>query len=78
MTKPKHSVSFNQREHRSSEDMSRSPVRSNGAKSPTRNGSMHKSDRHERPGVDRTDTSASGWATDNEEDEKVRTDVLYE
>jgi len=44
--------------------------RSSGAKSPARNGTIHRHG-HERPGYDRTDTSASGWATDNE-DEKVR------
>ena len=38
----------------------------NGAKSPTRNGNIT------RPDYDRTDTGASGWATDNEGDEQVR------
>ena len=47
---------------------------SHGAKSPTRvngNGSLHKSLEKERPGYDRTDTSASGWATENEDEESV-------
>ncbi len=43
---------------------SKSPTR-NGAKSPTRNGDL------KRPDYDRTDTAASGWATENE-DEKVQ------
>ncbi|EMC96361.1 hypothetical protein BAUCODRAFT_33690 [Baudoinia panamericana UAMH 10762] len=77
MTK-KSNVHFQTRERRmskSSSDMNgdaRSSSRSNGAKSPTRatNGSIHKLDeKHERPGFDRTDTSASGWATENEDDD---------
>lgn len=54
----------------------RSPSRSNGVKnkSPTRsvNGSAQNTikEENERPGIKRTDTSMSGWATENE-DEKV-------
>ncbi|KAK4554007.1 phosphatidate cytidylyltransferase [Recurvomyces mirabilis] len=56
---------------------------SHGAKSPTRvngNGSMHRSMEKERPGYDRTDTSASGWATENEDDEspEKKTQSEYE
>lgn len=48
-----------------------SPTKANGAKSPTRSGGgTSKSEKQGRPLVDRTDTSASGWATENEDDEK--------
>lgn len=83
MTKPKKDVKFNHRERRLSKgsmsDMydspgsERSPSRANGAKSPTRNGAARKASKEElekRPGVERTDTTHSGWATENE-DEKV-------
>ena len=52
---------------RSSDASGDSPTdeKSNGAKSPTRNGTIG------RPGYDRTDTGASGWATDTEGEEKV-------
>lgn len=81
--KSKKDVKFNHNERRESrssmsDDNKHSPIdekspmmRNNGAKSPTRNGSLAKSLREEqRPGVDRTDTTQSGWATENE-DEKV-------
>ena len=86
MTK-KSQVHFSNRERRPSkgslEDMDgsngsvRSPSRSSGAKSPTRsNGSaVSRGKSQERPGYDRTDTSASGWATENEDDEKVRNTI---
>ena len=73
MTK-KGNVQFQTRERRRSISdtdgsiMGSTRSRSSGAKSPARNGTIH---RHERPGYDRTDTTASGWATENE-DEKVR------
>ena len=81
MKKPKKDVKFNHRERRlSKSSMSdfnyespndeRSPSRHNGAKSPTRNGALSKQLSNERPVVDRTDTTQSGWATENE-DEKV-------
>lgn len=84
MTKPKKDVKFNHRERRMSKSSmsdfnydspndERSPTRSNGAKSPTRNGTVHKEKaikEEGRPNFDRTDTTASGWATENE-DEKV-------
>jgi len=76
MTKPKGSVSFNHnhyRERRPSQDMSPVRSRSNG---PTRNGTITRAEKQERPGYDRTDTAASGWATDNEEDDKVRSAAL--
>ncbi|KAK5138574.1 hypothetical protein LTR08_000162 [Meristemomyces frigidus] len=82
MTKKSANVHFQNRERRGSQsslpDMNgatRSQSRSSGAKSPTRNSNgtfrryPDKQDR-ERPGVDRTDTSASGWATENEEDDE--------
>ncbi|KAK0850366.1 phosphatidate cytidylyltransferase [Friedmanniomyces endolithicus] len=78
MTK-KSSVHFGNRERRMSKDSlpdlmegnkARSSSRSSGAKSPTRsNGAIRRSDKQDRPGYDRTDTSASGWATENEDDE---------
>lgn len=78
----KKDVKFQHRERRlssSRSDMSesyyespnddRSSSRSTGAKSPTRSG-IHS--RHERPTrMERADTTASGWATENE-DEKVK------
>lgn len=74
----KNNVHFQNRERRLSQGSmpdikaSRSPSRANGAKSPTRSGgAANGSPLKERPGVDRTDTSASGWATENEDD--VRT-----
>jgi len=84
MTK-KSQVHFSNRERRPSKgslpDMDgsngsvRSPSRSSGAKSPTRgsngNALSSRGKSQERPGYDRTDTSASGWATENEDDEKV-------
>lgn len=66
----KRNVKFNssRERHASRGSMESSPVderRSNGAKSPTRsNGDL------KRPQVDRTDTGASGWATDTEGEEK--------
>lgn len=43
-----------------------SPIeKSNGRRSPTRNGNIS------RPSVDRTDTGASGWATENDSDDQV-------
>ncbi|KAK5674968.1 phosphatidate cytidylyltransferase [Elasticomyces elasticus] len=47
-----------------------SASRSSGAKSPTRsNGATtHRFDKQDRPGVDRTDTSASGWQTEDDGD----------
>jgi len=49
-----------------------SPMKANGAKSPNRSsGGSSKSEKQGRLAVDRTDTSASGWATENEDDEKV-------
>lgn len=84
MTKPKRDVKFNHRERRMSKSSmsdinyespndDRSPTRANGAKSPARNGNIGKSIKEDsRPGMDRADTTASGWATENE-DEKVRT-----
>ena len=82
MTKKSANVHFQNRERRGSQsslpDMmngaARSQSRSSGAKSPTRssNGNLRRLERErERPGMDRTDTSASGWATENEEDDKV-------
>ena len=68
----KRNVKFNssRERHMSRGSMDSSPVdekRSNGAKSPTRNGDL------KRPQVDRNDTGASGWATDTEgEEKKVR------
>ena len=45
---------------------SNSPTeKSNGPRSPTRNGNIS------RPSVDRTDTGASGWATENDSDDQV-------
>ena len=78
MTKKSANVHFQNRERRGSQsslpDMNgaaRSQSRSSGAKSPTRsNGAVKRLDR-ERPGMDRTDTSASGWATENEDEHKV-------
>lgn len=69
------------RERRGSHDSS-SPVRNrsngNGAKSPTRSNGFA-SGLDQRPGYDRTDTSASGWATDNEtEDTKQEVDPKAE
>lgn len=54
------------------DERSPSRARANGAKSPTRNGTLSKSieEESERPGMERTDTTQSGWATENE-DEKV-------
>lgn len=40
-------------------------LKSNGPRSPTRNGNVT------RPQVDRTDTGASGWATENDSDDQV-------
>jgi phosphatidate cytidylyltransferase len=40
-------------------------AKSNGPRSPTRNGNVT------RPAVDRTDTGASGWATENDSDDQV-------
>ena len=40
--------------------------KSNGPKSPTKNGNPT------RPDYDRTDTGASGWATDNESEDKEK------
>ncbi|EME47101.1 hypothetical protein DOTSEDRAFT_69164 [Dothistroma septosporum NZE10] len=88
MTKPKKDVKFNHRERRlSKSSMSdfnyespndeRSPSRHNGAKSPTRNGALSKQIGNERPAIDRTDTTASGWATENE-DEKPKKPELTE
>ena len=39
--------------------------KSNGPRSPTRNGNIS------RPSVDRTDTGASGWATENDSGDEV-------
>lgn len=81
MTKSKKDVKFNHRERRlSKSSMSdfnydspnddRSPTRSS-AKSPTRNGTLKKlKEEEDRPAMERRDTTASGWATENE-DEKV-------
>ncbi|KAI7179025.1 hypothetical protein KC352_g23849, partial [Hortaea werneckii] len=75
MTK-KPTVSFQNRESRMSNSSATSPVanmngsgnkssmRANGAKSPTRQGGKQQ----EKGG--RPDTTPSGWATENEEDEK--------
>ena len=41
-------------------------AKSNGPRSPTRNGNVT------RPSVSRTDTGASGWATENDSDDQVR------
>lgn len=83
MTKSKKDVKFNHRERRlSKSSMSdfnydspnddRSPTR-NRAKSPTSNGTLKKlKEEEDRPDMDRRDTTASGWATENE-DEKVPT-----
>ena len=49
----------------------RNPSRSSGIKCPTRtngNGVNHRFDKSDRPGYDRADTTASGWATENEEE----------
>ena len=75
MTKKSANVHFQNRERRSSQSSlpemngsGRSQSRSSGAKSPTRSSG---NGLRQRPGVDRTDTSASGWATENDEDDKV-------
>jgi phosphatidate cytidylyltransferase len=86
MTKPKQGVQFKHRERRLSKgsmsesnydspNESRSPTRSNGTKnkSPVRSANGQGQTIKEepaRPGYERTDTTMSGWATDNE-DEKV-------
>ncbi|SMQ54606.1 unnamed protein product [Zymoseptoria tritici ST99CH_3D7] len=83
MTRPKKDVKFQHREQRrmsKSSSMSdfnndspneeRSSSRSNGAKSPTRNGFVGKD---ERPKAERTDTTASGWATENEDEKPKET-----
>jgi phosphatidate cytidylyltransferase len=86
MSKSKQGVQFKHRERRLSKSSmsdanydspneNRSPTRFNGAKnkSPARssNGTSQEAIKEEeRPGIQRTDTSMSGWATDNE-DEKV-------
>lgn len=49
-------------------DRSPSTSRSSAAKSPTRNGQRSRSQDVTRPSVERTDTNASGWATDNEDE----------
>jgi phosphatidate cytidylyltransferase len=86
MSKAKQGVQFKHRERRLSKGSmsdanydspseNRSPTRRNGIKnkSPTRssNGNSQESIKEEeRPGIQRTDTTQSGWATENE-DEKV-------
>lgn len=92
MTNGHKSVKFNRNNHRERR-MSKSSVsdsshmdeqsptrsRSNGAKSPTRNGTLSKSEKNGRPGYDRTDTTQSGWATENEdEDEKKAQPTEFE
>ena len=83
MTKSKKDVKFNHRERRMSKgsmsesnydspNESRSPVRRvNGSKNGDHNGPLSRSREDIRPGVGRTDTTASGWQTENEDD-KVR------
>jgi phosphatidate cytidylyltransferase len=87
MSKAKQGVQFKHRERRLSKgsmsdanydspNENRSPTRRNGIKnkSPTRSINGNTQDaikEEERPGVQRTDTTQSGWATDNEDD-KVR------
>lgn len=58
--------------HYESPNDDRSSSRSTGAKSPTRNGvhARHPKDAERPTKMERTDTTASGWATENE-DEKV-------
>lgn len=58
--------------HYDSPNDDRSSSRSTGAKSPTRNGLHSRQDRPNK--MERRDTTASGWATENE-DEKPKTDV---
>ena len=66
----KRNVKFNSQRRMSrgsSTDMDGSPTeeKSNGTRSPTRNGKIA------RPEFDRTDTGASAWATENEGDDEV-------
>lgn len=81
MTKSKKDVKFNHRERRNSSDLSydsptesRSPTRMNGAKS----GARSASGKDERPAVDRTDTTASGWQTENEDEKVSDNDVIWQ
>jgi phosphatidate cytidylyltransferase len=84
MTK-KGNVQFNRERRSSKSSMSesngdvRSPSRSSGAKSPSSpaksNGGLH--NRLDRPHIDGTDTSASGWATENDDEDKVGTHITY-
>nr|POE75106.1 hypothetical protein CFP56_63341 [Quercus suber] len=53
-------------------DRSPSASRSSAAKSPTRNGPRSRSQEVSRPVMERTDTNASGWATDNEDECRLR------
>ncbi|CAK4033719.1 phosphatidate cytidylyltransferase [Lecanosticta acicola] len=86
MTKPKRDVKFNHRERRMSKSSmpdinydsptdERSPTRSNGAKSPTRNGNISRMKDGPKPSMDRTDTTASGWATENEDEKPKKPEI---
>ncbi|KXS97258.1 hypothetical protein AC578_33 [Pseudocercospora eumusae] len=83
MTKPKKDVTFKHRERRMSSSMSdlnyesptdeRSPVRTNGHKSASRNGAPKSPNREgSRPRPERTDTTASGWQTEDENEKPVQ------
>lgn len=91
MTKSKKDVKFNHRERRMSKSSmsdvnydspseSRSPTRRvNGNKHGDHNGSLSRSREDLRPGVGRTDTTASGWQTENEDDkQEVKPQSEYE